>query len=142
MWLHLRKERFPAKRKTKLQPRGDGPFQVIARVNDNAYKLDLPGEYNVSATFNVADLSPFNAESDSRTNLFEEEGNDGGHLKQPNLSKSDHLEIHGGPITRARAKQIKEAMMNLIAEIKEKVQVQSLEGQMENVLHVHGLEHT
>ena len=142
VWLHLRKERFPAKRKTKLQPRGDGPFQVIARVNDNAYKLDLPGEYNVSATFNVADLSPFNAESDSRTNLFEEEGNDGGHLKQPNLSKSGHLEIHGGPITRARAKQIKEAMMTLIAEIKEKVQVQSLEGQMENVLHVHGLEHT
>ena len=67
---------------------------------------------------------------------------DGGHLKQPNLSKSDHLEIHGGPITRARAKQIKEAMMTLIADIKEKVQVQSLEGQMENVLHVHGLEHT
>ena len=67
---------------------------------------------------------------------------DGGHLKQPNLSKSGHLEIHGGPITRARAKQIKEAMMTLIAEIKEKVQVQSLEGQMENVLHVHGLEHT
>ena len=51
--------RFPAQRRSKLLPRGDGPFQVVAQINDNAYKLDLPGEYNVSATFNVSDLSPF-----------------------------------------------------------------------------------
>ena len=76
IWLHLRKERFLEKRKSKLHPRGDRPFQVLKRVNDNAYKLDLPGEYNVSATFNVSDLSPFDF-ADSRTNPFEEGGNDG-----------------------------------------------------------------
>ncbi|GKV11634.1 hypothetical protein SLEP1_g22874 [Rubroshorea leprosula] len=59
VWVHMRKERFPAQRCSKLQPRSDGPFRVIARINDNAYKLELPGEYNVSATFNVSDLSPF-----------------------------------------------------------------------------------
>ena len=53
VWLHMRKERFPAKRCSKLLPRGDGPFQVLERVNDNAYKLDLLGKYDVSATFNV-----------------------------------------------------------------------------------------
>ena len=37
--------------------RGDGPFQIIERINDNAYKVDLPGEYGVNATLNVADLS-------------------------------------------------------------------------------------
>jgi hypothetical protein len=37
----------------------DGPFQVLERINDNAYKLDLLGEYNISATFNVSDLSLF-----------------------------------------------------------------------------------
>jgi hypothetical protein len=42
--------------------RGDGPFQVLERINDNAYKLDLPGEYNVSAIFNVTDLSPFDVQ--------------------------------------------------------------------------------
>jgi hypothetical protein len=47
------------KRHSKLLPRGDRPFQVVERINDNAYKLDLPGEYGVSASFNVADLSPF-----------------------------------------------------------------------------------
>jgi hypothetical protein len=53
------KERFPNQRKSKLQPSGDGPFQVFERINDNAYKIDLPGKYGVNATFNVADLTLF-----------------------------------------------------------------------------------
>ena len=55
VWVHMRKERFPQQRKSKLDARGDGPFQVLARINDNAYKIDLPGEYNISVTFNVFD---------------------------------------------------------------------------------------
>ncbi|XP_027169493.1 uncharacterized protein LOC113769229 [Coffea eugenioides] len=42
VWLHLRKERFSKQRQSKLSPRGDGAFQVVQRVNDNAYKLELP----------------------------------------------------------------------------------------------------
>ena len=53
----MRKERFSARRRSKLHPRGDGTFQVLVRINDNAYKLDHPSEYNISATFNVSDLS-------------------------------------------------------------------------------------
>lgn len=110
VWVHMRKERFPAQRRSKLQPRGDGPFQVVARINDNAYKLDLPGEYSVSATFNVADLSPFIADDeDSRTNPFEERGND--------AMQSDPLSIDGGPMTRAKAKRMKEALNGLIQDI-------------------------
>lgn len=60
MWIHLRKARFPSKRKSKLAPRADGPFEVLERIGDNAYKIDLPSEFgNVSATFNVGDLSPY-----------------------------------------------------------------------------------
>ena len=29
VWVHLRKERFPSQRKTKLMPRVDGPFEVL-----------------------------------------------------------------------------------------------------------------
>jgi len=77
--VHMRKERFLAQRKSKLQPRGDSPFQVLEKISDNAYKLDLPRESgNISATFNVVDLSSFDTgnESNSRKNPFEEGGND------------------------------------------------------------------
>jgi len=40
----MRKERFPKQRKSKLQPGGDEPFQVLERINDNAYKIDIPGD--------------------------------------------------------------------------------------------------
>jgi len=45
--------------KSKLMPWADGPFEIIEWINDNCYKVDLPGDYGVSATFNVADLSPY-----------------------------------------------------------------------------------
>jgi hypothetical protein len=70
----MRKERFPAHRKTKLNPRGDGPFQILEKINDNAHKVDLPGEYKVSTTFTVSDPSPFDVGEDSRSNPFEERG--------------------------------------------------------------------
>lgn len=76
MWVNLSKERFPGGRGGKLKPRADGPFRVLKRINDNAYKIDLPGHYNVSATFNMSDLSTFLPEVDdpldSRTSPFEE----------------------------------------------------------------------
>ena len=89
----MRKERFPTRRQTKLRTRGDGPFQVIERINDNAYKLDLPGEYNVSATFNVSDLSPFDAGDDSWSNPFEEREND----KNQQATSIDPLHVPVGP---------------------------------------------
>ncbi|XP_074303002.1 uncharacterized protein LOC141637417 [Silene latifolia] len=67
VWLHLRKERFPSKRKNKLMPRADGPFKILECYGSNAYKLELPSEYGgVSATFNVGDLSPYLEDEDLR----------------------------------------------------------------------------
>ncbi|GJU46344.1 RNA-directed DNA polymerase [Tanacetum coccineum] len=47
----------------KLKPRGDGPFRVFLKINDNGYKIELSGHYNVSATFNVADLLPYKGDT-------------------------------------------------------------------------------
>nr|KAJ0185572.1 hypothetical protein LSAT_V11C900503070 [Lactuca sativa] len=69
VWVHLRKEHFPGGRARKLQPSADGPFRVLKRINDNVYKIDLPSHYNVSATFNVADLSSFLPELDNPLDL-------------------------------------------------------------------------
>jgi len=112
VWLHLRKDRFPTKRKSKLRPRGDGPFQILKKVNNNAYKLDLPTEYGVHDTFNVIDLSPFvgtNEEDDIldlRTNPFQGGGDDGrGPIINPKESQTSR---HIGPTTRAMAKRLHE----------------------------------
>jgi len=105
VWVHFRKERFPSQRKTKLHARGDGPFQVLERINNNAYKIDLPSDFSVSSTFNVADLSPFDVGDDfpdSRTNPFEEGEDD-----------KDHgvPQVALGPITRSKAKKIQQAFI-------------------------------
>ena len=113
VWLHMRKERFPARRQSKLHPGWDGPFQVLVRINDNAYKLDLPSEYNISVTFNVSNLSPFNVGNDSRTNPFEERKND--ENQQTPLKDSLHVPVV--PITRVRSKKIKKTFNGLIQEI-------------------------
>ena len=75
VWLHLRKVRFLDLRKSKLMPRADGPFKVLGKINDNAYKLVLPADFRVSPTFNIADLKPYLGEEDelpSRTTSFQE----------------------------------------------------------------------
>lgn len=53
---------------------------MLECINDNTYRVDLPSEYEVGATFNVTNFSPFdNVGSDLMTNTFEEEGS----LRQP-----------------------------------------------------------
>ena len=96
VWLHLRKERFPEKRKSKLLPRGDGPFQVLERINNNAYRLDLPSEYgNISVTFNVSDLSLFDNDADLRTNSFQGRGDD---APRTHHGLEEHNGDHGGNV--------------------------------------------
>ena len=83
-------------------------FQIIERINDNAYKVDLLVEYGVSATFIVSDLSSFDVGDNSRLNPFEERGDD---AIQPS---KDPLEVPVGPVTRLRAKKFKEAFNGLL----------------------------
>ena len=111
VWVYMRKERISTHRKTKLHPRGDGPFQILEKINDNVYKVDLPDEYKVSATFNVSDLSPFDVGEDSSSNPFKERGNDG---NQGGPSLKDPLQVLDGLITRSRVKKMKEAMQGLV----------------------------
>ncbi|PKI46756.1 hypothetical protein CRG98_032853, partial [Punica granatum] len=104
VWIHLRKERFPSKRKSKLMPRAEGPFLVKEKVNDNAYKIELPDDYNVSATFNVRDLTPYfedEEDMDLRANPSELGGDD-----VPKNAVQDEARSSSGPITRSMAKKL------------------------------------
>lgn len=86
----------------------------MERITNNAYKLDLPCEFNVSATFNVINLSPFGVGKDLRTNPFQEGGND----ENISVAPRDPLHVPIDPIIRVRAKRFKEALNGLIREIR------------------------
>ena len=88
-----------------------GPRYIL--VGMVHFKFDIPGDYNISATFNVSDLSPFDVGDDLRTNPFEGMGND----ENQQVPLKDPLHFPVGPITKARSKKIKEALNGLIQEI-------------------------
>ena len=92
VWINLRKDRFPEERNSKLKPRGDGPYKVLKRINDNAYVIDIPSsKYAVSNTFNVMDLKPHYGDMDSfesRTTPLQEGGDDVARPKVVSPSRS------------------------------------------------------
>jgi hypothetical protein len=88
----------------------DGPFQVLERINDNTYKPALPGEYNVSATFKVTHLRPFDVGDDLRTNPFQERGNDVNLKATPNTPTNGPMRIPIGPVTRVKARRFKDEL--------------------------------
>ena len=81
-WIHLRKERFPQLRKNKLMPRAMGPFQIIDKYGDNAFKMDLLEEFGISSTFNIGDITPYLGDAELWTIPSKEGGN------EPIVSKS------------------------------------------------------
>ncbi|PKU72104.1 hypothetical protein MA16_Dca006697 [Dendrobium catenatum] len=59
VWVRMQKERMPAGTCNKLNRKKFGPFSVKHQINDNAYVIDLPAEFNTSNTFNIVDLYPY-----------------------------------------------------------------------------------
>ena len=122
VWLHLRKERFPSDRKSKLDQRGDGPFRVVKVINDNAYQLELPAKYGVHPSFNVSDLSPYvepEYDEGEAGTLQTQVGEDD--VTSPTLTAVDEEDAmtltSTGPITRARAKAIQAATQSLVTRL-------------------------
>jgi hypothetical protein len=100
VWVHLRKDRFPDLRKSKLMPRATRPFKILEKINYNAYKLELPPEFGVSPTFNITDLKPYLVEEDELKSRMTpiQEGEDDEDISP--------LHTMQGPINRARARQL------------------------------------
>ena len=95
-------------------PRADGPFEILERVNDNAYKVNFSGDYGVSTTFNVADLSSY-LEDDHlpnlRANSPQQGEDDGGSSMEP------HLESQGSPRSPSLHSKVKEKVQALIHQL-------------------------
>ena len=118
VWLHLRKDRFPQERNSKLKPRGDGPFKVLKKINDNAYVIDIPTDkYLVSNTFNVFDLSPYRGDEDNHeTRTFHFQGGGGDDVNPPTTQPTPTPPSPpSGPMTRARVKVLHDKVNSLIS---------------------------
>ena len=88
-------------------PRAAGPYKILEKINDNAYKLELPPEFRVSPTFNIADLKPYLGEEDeleSRTTPLQE-GEDDEDITPMDTNNTPLVDVQG-PITRSRARQL------------------------------------
>jgi len=68
-------------RKSKLMSRATGPFKILEKINDNAYKLELPLDLGVSPTFNILDLRPYLGEDEMPSRITPiQEGEDDGDI--------------------------------------------------------------
>ena len=86
-------------------PGSDGPFEVLEKIGPNAYNVDLPGDYGVSATFNVAVLSPCYEEDKGLQSLRSDSNQtgdyDGEHpIEPPNFSPSSPKESNNSKEAR------------------------------------------
>jgi hypothetical protein len=86
--------------------RAAGPFKILAKINDNAYKLELPPEFGVSSSFNISDLRHYLGEEDEMpsrmTSMQEREDDEDINTSATIISSVVIL----GPITRSRAQQL------------------------------------
>jgi hypothetical protein len=98
-------------------PCADGPFKVIEKVNDNAYKLELPADFGtVSSTFNNADLNPYFGQEDEiasrKTSIQEaEHDKDIPSIDTPAAPTTEHIQ---GPITRVCAKKLNYEVLSFL----------------------------
>jgi hypothetical protein len=78
---------------------------VLERINDNAYKLELPADFGVRPTFNIVDLKPYLEEDDefeSRMTQMQE-GEDDEDISSIDTTKPAAQQ---DPMTRARTQQL------------------------------------
>jgi hypothetical protein len=55
----LRANTAQSSRPNPFRLKYDGPFKVLKKVNENAYKIDFPESFNVHSTINVEKLKRF-----------------------------------------------------------------------------------
>ena len=107
----MRKERFPKLCNNKLKPRASGPYKILKKIGENAYELELPKDWQVHSTFNVANLMPYEPLEDDD-------------MVPTRPTNKDFCKVPSdGPITRNRAKKIQEEMQKALMTLLDRVEV-------------------
>ena len=69
--VHLKAERLPKGKYTKLMMRKMGTFKVLKNCGTNSYKLELPANIGLSNILNVCDLYPYKGNADHDTSQMD-----------------------------------------------------------------------
>jgi hypothetical protein len=86
--------------------RASSSIKILTKINDNAYKLELPPKFGVSPTFNISDLRPYSGEEDEMPSrmLSMQEGEEDDDNNTSDIIIAS-IEIFG-PMTQSRAQQL------------------------------------
>jgi hypothetical protein len=120
--------------------RAAGPFKILAKINDNAYKLELPHEFGVSLSSNISDLRPYLGEEDKMplrtTSMQEGEDDEDINTSATIISSVEIL----GPITRSRVQQLNHQVNSFLCSSAYKIESRLLPNDL-IILRNHGEDH-
>jgi len=69
----IRPKWFPLGIFKKLHAHSAGPFQILKKLYDNAYVIDLPQDFGVNSTFNIEDLVDYKSADFNSNNPLDDE---------------------------------------------------------------------
>ncbi|PKU75029.1 hypothetical protein MA16_Dca019957 [Dendrobium catenatum] len=70
VFVRLKRDRLPVGEYSKLGKKKWGPFSIKSKINDNAYIVDLPEEFNTSHTFNVKDIYAYMPPDEGKAQVY------------------------------------------------------------------------
>jgi hypothetical protein len=74
VWVYLSKDRYPKGDYNKLTRRKFGPYPILEKFGENAYRVQLPEDMHISNVFNVRHLHKYYGENTSLRSSFSQPG--------------------------------------------------------------------
>ena len=70
VWVYLSRDRYPKGDYNKLTRRKFGPYSILEKFGENAYRVKLPEDMHISDVFNVRHLHKYHGENTSLRSSF------------------------------------------------------------------------
>jgi hypothetical protein len=90
VWVYLSKDHYPRGDYNKLTRRKFGPYPILEKFGENAYRVELPEDMHISNVFNFRHFHKYYGENTSLRLNFQQTGEpDANQQRIPSESDSD-----------------------------------------------------